>query len=394
MTYIKKVTVIASLSVSLLISCNPVSEDIAVKSFNMWNSLHPAKPFMSDFYHGAGYRFPSNACDEPQCHGSLLTGGNSGAPSCYTCHTDQWTVFSTTHTLNVSNHYHHIGVDTGYDTGSSTAWFTQCKSCHGAGLDGTGGTAVYSCRVCHTGFTGPIPPPGHRLNRSGAWHHYSAGDSPSSACAGAACHGTGGYAGANGPKCGNCHGGSAYHTVKPYQSTYFHGSSYRFPAGACDSALCHGSSLGGGNTGAPSCYSCHTDQWTVFSTTHTVNLSNRYHHTGVNTDYKNSSSNSTWFAGCKTCHGTNLDGSGGTAVYSCKTCHSGFSGSVPPPGHNTSKEGNWHHYNSSHGFDQAATYCAGAACHGAGGTAGGTAATTVTGISGHGQACASSGCHD
>jgi len=394
MIHIKNIFIYILLSSVFFVSyCNPVSEDIKGSSRKMWNSLHSLKPFMSDYYyHGADYRFPAGACDEVQCHGSSLSGGNSGAPSCYTCHTDQWTVFGTTHTLEITKYYHHTGVDTGYDTNSSTNWFLQCKSCHGTNLDGVGGTAVYSCQVCHSGFTGSIPPPGHRISQRGNWHHYSAGGLPSSNCAGNACHGTGGTAGAAGPECSSCHRGtewSTIHSVKPFQSTYFHGTAYRFPSGACDQVKCHNTALDGGSTGAPSCYICHTDQWTVFSTTHTLKISNNYHNTGVDTGYS-TESNANWFSDCKSCHGSNLDGAGGTAVYSCKTCHSGFTGSIPPPGHRISREGNWHHYSYN---DDPATYCAGASCHGSNGESGGTAVSSVAGIAGHGQSCSSSGCH-
>ena len=381
---------IAGLPVFIIFSCNPVSEDIKGVSAAGWNSLHSIKPYMSDYYHGADYRNPEGACDEANCHGSILTGGNSGAPSCYTCHGDQWTIFKTSHTLNISNYYHHMGVDTGYDTASSADWYSGCKSCHGTNLDGTGGIAVYSCKVCHSGFSTPIPPPGHRINQGGNWHHYNAGGAPSTNCAGAACHGTGGIAGAAGPKCSNCHIDSSIHSVKPFQSSYFHGTAYRSPSGTCDQSNCHGAVLDGGSTGAPSCYTCHGDQWTVFSTTHTLKISNYYHHTGVDTGY-NTGSNADWFSDCKTCHGTNLDGIGGTAAYSCKTCHSGFTASIPPPGHRTSKEGNWHNFKVG---SSSSTYCAGAACHGSNGESGGTAVTSVAGIAGHGRACSSSGCHD
>ncbi|PKL18718.1 MAG: hypothetical protein CVV49_04680 [Spirochaetae bacterium HGW-Spirochaetae-5] len=119
-----------------VITCNPVSEEI---NGPLWNSSHNIKPFQSDFFHSADYRFPENSCDEVQCHARDLTGGNSGAPSCYSCHDDQWTIFGVSHTNNISGYYHRFNIDE-YSTerNSNTGWFASCKdsSCHGAALDG------------------------------------------------------------------------------------------------------------------------------------------------------------------------------------------------------------------------------------------------------------------
>jgi len=207
-------------------SCNPVSEKI---NEQQWNSLHNSKPFQSDFFHSSSYRNPHGSCDQVQCHGASLTGGNSGAPSCFACHTDQWSVFGNTHTLNISGWYHHSGTDTGYSNTGNALWFNTCKSCHGTNLDGAGSSAVYSCKVCHSGFTKPVPPPGHRILKNDGgqtgWHYYSyvgtdpgAGSgNPNNNCTGTACHGTygssagsavdgsGGIVAAHGRSCGDCH---------------------------------------------------------------------------------------------------------------------------------------------------------------------------------------------
>lgn len=199
--------------------CNPVGEEFSVET---WNSLHPSKPFQSQSFHGADYRFPTNACDEPQCHGSTLTGGNTGAPSCTSCHDDQqWFEFSSTHTAKVSGYYHSYHVNDSANTTSNATWFSNCKTsgCHESNLEGTqGGPSAnfayrYSCKKCHTHFSpNTIPPPGHSRKREGAWH--KSGGS----CAGDACHGndgesdgtagdgTGGIGvAAHGPACSHCH---------------------------------------------------------------------------------------------------------------------------------------------------------------------------------------------
>jgi len=181
-----------------LFSCNPVGEKI---DDPLWNSRHNEKPFQSDYFHSADYRFPHNACDEVQCHGTSLAGGNSGAPSCTACHDSQWVIFGVSHTKKISKYYHRYNVnDYSSERVSNANWFASCKdaSCHGATLDGVqGGPSAdfpyrYSCKVCHSGFTGTIPPPGHSVKKGSAMHHvdYEEGDHNFSYCSGAACHGT------------------------------------------------------------------------------------------------------------------------------------------------------------------------------------------------------------
>jgi len=191
------------LSIFFLFACNPVSENI---NDPLWNSLHNSKPFQSSFFHSANYRFPHGSCDEVQCHGTALTGGNSGAPSCFSCHDNQWSIFGISHTAKISKYYHKFNVDDyPSDRNNNVNWFVDCQSCHGASLSGTqGGPSAnfayrYSCKVCHSRFSGLIPPPGHNVNKSedgnSGWHHFnykSANpDSGNNAdCAGSACHGS------------------------------------------------------------------------------------------------------------------------------------------------------------------------------------------------------------
>lgn len=203
------------MATAILTGCNPVSENIPDKT---WTSLHPLRPYQSEYYHGAAYRFPNGKCSEAQCHGNDLTGGNSGAPSCYSCHGDRWTIFSTTHTSNRGGFYHHTEVDDyPADRNVNTNWFNTCKnaSCHGATLDGVADSG-YSCKLCHTGFSGLIPPPGHSNREEGNWHHYNLERSHSTYCSGDACHGADGESGGSaatdftgltghGQACSTCH---------------------------------------------------------------------------------------------------------------------------------------------------------------------------------------------
>lgn len=209
-------------SVFFSIICNPSSELIKAP---LWNSLHNSKPYQSGVFHSAYYRFPHNACDEPQCHAKSLTGGNSGAPSCYNCHNDQWTIFSVSHTKQISGYFHRYDVDDyPADRNVSANRFISCEdvSCHGANLSGNQGPMSpnfnyrYSCTGCHTRFGTNIPPPGHNTNMEGGrWHHYNY-DLSFSYCSGNACHGTNesttGTASSaipnlagHGPACNTCH---------------------------------------------------------------------------------------------------------------------------------------------------------------------------------------------
>lgn len=204
------------LAAALLTGCNPVSENVPEKT---WTALHTSKPYQSDYYHGTDYRFPHGRCDEPHCHGTDLTGGNTGAPSCYSCHLDVWTIFSTTHISKRGGFYHHIAVDDyPADRNVNTNWFgTTCRrtDCHGSTLDGVTGSGR-SCKTCHSGFAGSIPPPGHSNSEEGQWHHYNLGRSHATYCSGNACHGsdgestgsaTSGFAGltGHGQDCDTCH---------------------------------------------------------------------------------------------------------------------------------------------------------------------------------------------
>lgn len=169
----------------VLANCNLAYEEI---SGNICTTLHPVKPIskeiqVTDVCHGESFRFPSNYCTEVNCHGPDLKGGNSGAPSCYKCHGDKWTLFSTTHTLKLGGYYHDPLVDLGnFDTSCDGA------ACHGTGTPPPGVPGYgYSCLLCHN----PVPPPGHRASMDGVRHHIDVCKLPHfTYCGGASCHGT------------------------------------------------------------------------------------------------------------------------------------------------------------------------------------------------------------
>jgi hypothetical protein len=178
------------LFVVLIVVCNRSYEDVPD---NMRTGLHPSLPHFSTVYHGYSFRFPGGVCDEPQCHGRTLQGGNSGAPSCYKCHGDTWTLFSTSHTINISGAYHHNSVDT-----ATLATVCGTADCHGAGLNGVPGKG-FSCYACHN----PIPIQGHRVNYEGVMHHINVRKgNPGTYCNIPGCHAD---PGRTGPLCSTCH---------------------------------------------------------------------------------------------------------------------------------------------------------------------------------------------
>lgn len=130
-------------------SCNPSYESI--DSFP--TGLHPVTPPLSNVYHGAYFRFPYKNCDETQCHGYGLKGGNSGAPSCYSCHDDRWSIFTVSHIVSRSGIYHHYAIES---SNTEADYIANCgfPVCHGNGTDilGVAGRG-HSCYSCHD----PLP---------------------------------------------------------------------------------------------------------------------------------------------------------------------------------------------------------------------------------------------
>lgn len=177
---------------SLLITVCNVSYETAPDA--MQTGLHPVIPKFSTSYHGTNYRFPVNSCDQTQCHGSDLTGGNSGGPSCFLCHNNTWSVFSTTHVISIKGYFHHSSVDR-----ASLHGICGTAFCHGTDLTGVSGRG-HSCYACHN----PIPLQGHRVNYEGVMHHVDVEkERPDTYCNIPDCHGTPN----NGPLCTTCHDG-------------------------------------------------------------------------------------------------------------------------------------------------------------------------------------------
>ncbi len=257
----KAALILACLSLAcILTNCNLAYQEI---SGNICTTLHPVKPIskdiqVTDVCHGESFRFPSNYCTEVNCHGTDLKGGNSGAPSCYKCHGDKWTLFSTTHTLKLGGYYHDSLVNQGN--------FGDCAgtTCHGIGTPPPGVPGYgYSCLLCHN----PVPAPGHRISYGGHRHHYSVTTA------------------------------SVYSDL--YQALY------------CGADSCHGSSLTGGTIGTrpgPSCFPCHSCNPLLPAPGHTLNYDDHRHH------YKTESEPES-FCNQAGCHGDRPD------APDCDVCH-------------------------------------------------------------------------
>ena len=188
MTGVRAVTafIIFIICLTILSGCNISYEDAPD---NIRTGIHRSLPPFTNIYHGDYFRFPVNNCDEPQCHGAVLSGGNSGAPSCYSCHGDRWMIFYDTHTLEIGGYFHQK------DLNSVSSLISGCggDNCHGAILEGVTGKG-YRCKDCHN----PVPAPAHNLNRDGVRHR----SGTEASCGTAGCHGD---PGRNGRLCSSCH---------------------------------------------------------------------------------------------------------------------------------------------------------------------------------------------
>jgi hypothetical protein len=95
---------------------------------------------LGGYLHAPGYCQPYRNC--AQCHGSDLTGGTAGQPSCTKCHVDHWSGPNcgvNIHTINLGGHLH---------APNYCLPLQNCTQCHGSDL--RGGTARQpSCYSCH-----------------------------------------------------------------------------------------------------------------------------------------------------------------------------------------------------------------------------------------------------
>ena len=126
----------------LIVSCNPMS---VPEPDALCTGIHNSNT--GGFCHGAKLRTPEGYCSESNCHGTDLSGGVTGGPSCYSCHSNRWAIW-TSHTLSLDGAHHHRDILCSVPgTNIQKCGF---DGCHGALLNG--GTEYGSgpaCTACH-----------------------------------------------------------------------------------------------------------------------------------------------------------------------------------------------------------------------------------------------------
>lgn len=151
----KKINIILISLVLISAYCNPSSVDAPKKS---WSGLHSVK--INGIWHGSHRRSPFGYCDEANCHGLALQGGNTGAPSCYHCHGDLWNIWET-HNVSLDGNRHqmdviYLGVRTVGNPTADAIFYCGNAYCHGATLNGgsLGGPGCYNCHGSIPTWTG------------------------------------------------------------------------------------------------------------------------------------------------------------------------------------------------------------------------------------------------
>jgi hypothetical protein len=133
----------------------------------------------------------------------------------------------------------------------------NCAQCHGA--DYSGGISKVACTDCHIGNQQSIHPaswgPRHIL------HAAYVKTNGNSACANALCHGASlDGAGGTGPSCTSCHMGgiNSKHPVGWNADVLLHGNFVRSSGtSSCRNVTCHGANLEGVANSGVACAECH-----------------------------------------------------------------------------------------------------------------------------------------
>jgi hypothetical protein len=201
--------------------------------------------------------------------------------------------------------------------------FSNCKSCHGADLAGSGDAV--SCFSCHSYNAAP-PFSIHPLNWADPYlnHRGFAATDGTASCT--ACHGQNLQGRQTAPSCfaasfngRSCHPGGPGDVPHPLDGSYLSGANHGPDAKSdltfCQS--CHGQPGGPGSNprfnvgmiavGGNGCETCHG-----------INYAHPQAWAGPNATFHYTAANIQ--AACTICHGVNLDGVGGVGV-SCLGCH-------------------------------------------------------------------------
>lgn len=148
-------------------------------------------------------------------------------------------------------------VPTGHKT-AAQAHVETCADCHGA--DYMGGIAKIACTNCHLGNQNSMHP-----TQWGIYAYALHGDyvklNGTTGCANAYCHGANlDGVGGTGPSCTQCHIGgiNSFHPVAWNTDFLFHGDYVRTNGdSSCRNAACHGTNLQGVKASGPACQLCH-----------------------------------------------------------------------------------------------------------------------------------------
>jgi hypothetical protein len=134
-----------------------------------------------------------------------------------------------------------------------------CADCHGA--DYRGGISKIACTKCHLGNQNSVHPTAWGI-QTYAFHGDYVKLNGTTACANALCHGANlDGVGGTGPSCTQCHLGgiSSFHPVAWSNNNIRLHKDYVGANGdsSCRNASCHGANLQGVNLSGPACSLCH-----------------------------------------------------------------------------------------------------------------------------------------
>ena len=123
--------------VALLSACN-LGEDEP-------RAIRGHTAIVENIAHGAPMLKPDRYCKD--CHGVYQPGGEQGQPSCFQCHGQYWDIADPGESYAPASHNNNFGGylhNAGYEDPES-----NCVSCHGVNLQGTGSDGTPGCFLCH-----------------------------------------------------------------------------------------------------------------------------------------------------------------------------------------------------------------------------------------------------
>ena len=241
---------LAVLLLLLVLSLAGCGSPSGSSSFNPDSGRHPAGWLPSG--HKTGALAGLESCT--QCHGADYAGGISRI-SCTSCHIGNQNSIHPTQWGPFGFILHAGYVNTNTNSTCANAL------CHGAQLNGAGGTGP-SCTSCHMGGVASMHPlwgtPDYAMHRT----YLKNNGNDTLGCANARCHGVNlDGAGGAGPSCTSCHMGG----VTSIHPAAWNGTKvllHKTRTGytnydSCRNIVCHGAALEGVDLSGHSCYACH-----------------------------------------------------------------------------------------------------------------------------------------